>query len=183
MLQSTLIKLWSYVEQEQNKRSSLCLQEVEYNFVPMYSNQTTCSFELYGSDATAVQFVDLSEGSTVMRKVADLVLQIPIMPGVAQRSRSMVLKLAFGRAEIGVSARDKATGRTVQATAKFASIWLSSWQFCQDALFAWLLVNLSGRMPASGMHILLSMLRSDCVSQQLSTPGVMLCKAHLPVDS
>lgn len=96
------------------------LQEVEYSFVPMYSSQTTCSFELFGCDSTGVKYVDLSKDSSIMRKVADLILEIPFISGVPQRSRSLVLKLAFGRAEIGVTARDKATGQTVNATAKFA---------------------------------------------------------------
>ncbi|MEW5309674.1 MAG: hypothetical protein WDW38_001543 [Sanguina aurantia] len=45
-------------------------EEVEYSFVPMYSTQTRCSFELFGSDVAGLQFVDRSEESSVMRKAA-----------------------------------------------------------------------------------------------------------------
>lgn len=123
------------------------LQEVEYSFVPMYSTQTRCSFELFGSDVAGLQFVDRSEESSVMRKVADLVLDIPIIQRFPQRSRSMLVKLAFGRAEIGVSARDAMTGKSVSATAKFAA----SWDHSSRRAFQWimdLIHTLGARCPA-----------------------------------
>lgn len=123
------------------------LQEVEYSFVPMYSTQTRCSFELFGSDVAGLQFVDRSEESSVMRKVADLVLDIPIIQRFSQRSRSMLVKLAFGRAEIGVSARDAITGKSVSATAKFAA----SWDHSSRRAFQWimdLIHTLGARCPA-----------------------------------
>lgn len=95
-------------------------QVVEHSFVPLYSDQARCSFELYAGDAMGLRYVDLSASSTSMHKVAELVLDIPLIPGVAQRSRTMIVKFAFGRAEIGVSALDSATGQAVNATFKFA---------------------------------------------------------------
>lgn len=106
--------------------TSLCLcsptnpQEVEHRFTPMHCDQTTGVFDLYGSDSAGVEYVDLATDSSVMRKVATVVLEIPLLPGVAQRSRDLMLRLKFGRAEICITARDRATGKDVCATAKFA---------------------------------------------------------------
>ncbi|MEW5303225.1 MAG: hypothetical protein WDW36_005934 [Sanguina aurantia] len=95
-------------------------QEVEHRFTPMHCDQTTGVFDLYGSDSAGVEYVDLATDSSVMRKVATVVLEIPLLPGVAQRSRDLMLRLKFGRAEICITARDRATGKDVCATAKFA---------------------------------------------------------------